>query len=101
MRKLTGLFIAAAVAGTVWWQLPQRTGRPLSAQTGRSASGQSNPLGSIFSRGSQGYTAQEAYRLNATSLMRQAQEQYRRGNTSEAKRLALQASRYSVDWQPN
>ncbi len=84
MRKLTGLFIAAAVTGTVWWQLPNVTGRSLTAQTGRTTSSSSN-----------------AYQETARRLMQQAQSEARRGNGASAKRLALQASRFPVKWASN
>jgi general secretion pathway protein D len=84
LRKLTGLFIAAAVTGTVWWQLPNITGRSLTAQTGRSASSSSS-----------------AYDATARRLMQQAQSEARRGNGASAKRLALQASRFPVKWAAN
>ena len=84
MRKLTGLFIAAAVTGTVWWQLPNLTGRSLTAQTGRSAS-----------------SSTSAYDATARRLMQQAQSEARRGNGASAKRLALQASRFPVKWGAN
>ena len=84
MRKLTGLFIAAAVTGTVWWQLPNVTGRSLTAQTGRTTSSSST-----------------AYQETARRLMQQAQAEARQGNTASAKRLALQASRFPVQWATN
>lgn len=84
MRKLTGLFIAAAVTGTVWWQLPNVTGKSLTAQTARTTSSSSN-----------------AYQATARRLMQQAQNEARRGNTASAKRLALQASRFPVNWGAN
>lgn len=84
MRKLTGLFIAAAVTGTVWWQLPNLTGRSLTAQTGRSVSGSTS-----------------AYDATARRLMQQAQSEARRGNVASAKRFALQASRFPVKWAAN
>ena len=81
MRKLTGLLIAAAVTGTVWWQLHNVTGRSLTAQTSRTASSSSN-----------------AYQKTARRLMQQAQSEASRGNGASAKRLALQASRFPVQW---
>lgn len=84
MRKLTGLFIAAAVTGTVWWQLPNLTGRSLTAQTGRSVS-----------------SSTSAYDATARRLMQQAQSEARRGNVASAKRFALQASRFPVKWAAN
>ncbi|MFT5095323.1 MAG: hypothetical protein ACI93T_004170, partial [Porticoccaceae bacterium] len=84
MRKFTGLFIAAAVTGTVWWQLPNLTGRSLTAQTGRSVS-----------------SSTSAYDATARRLMQQAQSEARRGNVASAKRFALQASRFPVKWAAN
>ena len=84
MRKLTGLFIAAAVTGTVWWQLPTLTGRSLTAQTGHPVSGSTS-----------------AYDATARRLMQQAQSEARRGNGASAKKLALQASRFPVKWAAN
>jgi hypothetical protein len=84
VRKFTGLFIAAAVAGTVWWQLPNVTGKSLIAQTGRSS-----------------YRSSSAYEDTARHLMQQAQTQARQGNLASAKRLTLQASRFSVKWAAN
>jgi hypothetical protein len=81
LRKLIGLFIAAAITGTVWLQLSNVTTRSLTAQTGRTASRPSN-----------------AYQETARRLMRQAQAEACRGNSASAKRLALRASRFPVKW---
>jgi len=84
LRKFTGFFIAAAVAGTVWWQFPYVTGKSVTAQTGRTTSSSST-----------------AYQQTARRLMQQAKAESRQGNTASAKRLALQANRFPVQWATN
>ena len=99
MRKLSGLLIVAAVTGLAWWQLPQTTGRPLSAQTGQSTSG-SSPLSGLFKSNSS-RDASGAYKQSAQRLMKMATDQAQKGNVAEARRYALTAARYQVTWEPN
>ncbi len=99
MRKLSGLLIVAAVTGLAWWQIPQTTGRPLSAQTGQSTSG-SSPLSGLFKSNSS-RDAKGAYKQSAQRLMNLATDQARKGNVAEARRYALTAARYQVTWGPN
>ncbi|MBI1310543.1 hypothetical protein GC176_04480 [bacterium] len=97
MRKLSGLLIVAAVTGLAWWQIPQTTGRPLSAQTGQPAAGSSTGLSALgASRSKTG-----AYKQSAQRLMRMAMEQAQKGNVAEARRFALTAARYQVTWDTN
>lgn len=99
MRKLSGLLIVAAVTGLAWWQLPQTTGRPLSAQTGQSTSGGSS-LSGLF-RSNSKRNASGAYKQSAQRLMKMATDQAQKGNVAEARRYALTAARYQVTWGPN
>lgn len=93
MRKLSGLFIAAAVTGVAWWQLPDRAPKTLSAQSVRSSSGETSV--------SKSKTSTDGYDSAARSLMKQAQDDARKGDIAGAKRKALQASRFPVKWAPN
>jgi general secretion pathway protein D len=99
LRKLSGLFIVAAVTGLAWWQIPQTTGRQLSAQTGQSTTG-SSPLSGLFKSDSS-RSASGAYKQSAQRLMKMAIDQAQKGNVAEARRYALTAARYQVTWGAN
>ncbi len=98
MRKLSDSH-RHAVTGLAWWQIPQTTGRQLSAQTGQSTSG-SSPLSGLFKSNSS-RDASGAYKQSAQRLMKMATDQAQKGNVAEARRYALTAARYQVTWGPN
>ncbi len=82
MRKLSGLFIVAAVTGAIWWQSPGHTTRTLSAQTGRSGSESKTSSNEQLAR----------------DLMKDARQRASKGDIVGAKRKATEASRYPVKW---
>lgn len=82
MRKLSGLFIVAAVTGAIWWQSPGHTTKTLSAQTGRSG-----PESKASSN-----------EQLARDLMKEARQRASKGDVVGAKRKATEASRYPVKW---
>ncbi|MFP6763313.1 MAG: hypothetical protein VB858_06840, partial [Planctomycetaceae bacterium] len=83
MRKLTGLFIVAALVSMTWFRFFSGTSHPAAAQTG-------TPVSSSRST--------EAYSQAARRAMQQALAQFRLGNTSAARQLALRASGFNVQW---
>ncbi|MBC8291148.1 MAG: hypothetical protein H8E37_12615, partial [Planctomycetes bacterium] len=80
MRKLTGLFIVAAVVGATWYYVSPGTSHPAAAQTGTPAAGNS------------------AYAQTARRLMQQAVALARQGTTSQPRLQARKASRYNIQW---
>ena len=80
MRKLTGLFIVAAVIGTTWYYVSPGTSHPAAAQTGTPAAGNS------------------AYAQVARRHMQRAVAFARQGQNSQAKLEAIKASRFNVQW---
>ena len=92
MRKLSGLFIAAAVTGVALWQLPEQSPKMLSAQQARSTT--SEATSGNRSRSS------SAYDEAARTTLKKAQERASKGDIAGAKRLALEASRFPVQWGP-
>lgn len=92
MRKLSGLFIAAAVTGVALWQLPEQSQKKLAAQTARSSSSDSASGG----RSRQSNPLDEA----ARSTLKLAQDSAAKGDIAKAKKLALEASRFPVQWGP-